>query len=179
MVYGLAAQSGGRLKLTSEVGEGTTVELVLPVATRPAEVRFEANKPIIERGAGTVLLVDDEELVRMSMAAGLRDLGFQVVEAASAAGALEQLREGLVPDVLVTDHMMPGMTGAALAREARNKIPGLPVLMITGYANLGPEETRGLEIMAKPFHRGNLAARIADLMEQSDGKVVRLHSTSE
>ena len=179
MVYGLAAQSGGRFMLTSEVGEGTTVELVLPVATGPAEVRSDAVRPFIERGAGTVLLVDDEELVRMSMAAGLRDLGFQVVEAASAAGALEQLREGLVPDVLVTDHMMPGMTGAALAREARNKIPGLPVLMITGYANLGPEETRGLEIMAKPFHRGNLAARIADLMEQSDGKVVRLHSTSE
>ena len=180
MVYGLAAQSGGRLTLTSKVGEGTTAELVLPVSTEPAEVRLDADTPVIERGAGTVLLVDDEELVRMSIADGLRDLGFQVVEAASAAGALEHLREGLAPDVLVTDHMMPGMTGATLAREARNKIPDLPVLMITGYANLRPAETRGLEVMAKPFHRGDLAARIADMMKQSDATVVGgLHRQSE
>ena len=175
MVYGLAAQSGGKLTLTSAVGQGTSVELVLPVSSGPAEIMPEAETPVIEHGTGTILLVDDEELVRMSIADGLRDLGFKVVEAASAAGALERLREGLAPDVLVTDHMMPGMTGATLAREARNTIPSLPVLMITGYANLRPEETRGLDVIAKPFHRADLAARIADLMEASDGKVVRLH----
>jgi len=179
MVYGLAAQSGGKLTLTSTVGEGTTAELALPVAPAPAEILPILNTPAIDHGVGTVLLVDDEELVRMSVADGLRDLGYKVVEAASAAGALQHLREGLVPDVLVTDHMMPGMTGAHLAREARGKLPDLPVLMITGYANLRPEETRGLDVMAKPFHRGDLAARIADLMVQPDGKVVRLHSTAK
>ena len=175
MVYGLAAQSGGKLTLTSAVGQGTTVELVLPVSAGPAEIMPGMDTPAIEHGTGTILLVDDEELVRMSIADGLRDLGYKVVEAASAAGALERLREGLAPDVLVTDHMMPGMTGATLAREARNTIPSLPVLMITGYANLRPEETRGLDVIAKPFHRADLAARIADLIKASDGKVVRLH----
>lgn len=116
-------------------------------------------------------------LVRMSIADGLRDLGFKVIEAASAAGALEHLREGLVPDVLVTDHMMPGMTGATLAREARRKLPALPVLMITGYSNLRPEETRGLDVITKPFHRGDLAARITNLVARSEnGNVVRLPS---
>ena len=155
------------------------MELVLPVASGPAEIRPETDTPVTGYGAGTVLLVDDEELVRMSIADGLRDLGFKVVEAASAAGALQHLREGLVPDVLITDHMMPGMTGVMLAREARDKLPSLPVLMITGYANLRPEEIRGLDVLAKPFNHGVLAARIADLMKQSDGKVVRLHSTPE
>ncbi|WP_394763803.1 response regulator [Phenylobacterium sp.] len=113
----------------------------------------------------------------MSIADGLRDLGFKVIEAASAAGALEHLREGLVPDVLVTDHMMPGMTGATLAREARRKLPALPVLMITGYSNLRPEETRGLDVITKPFHRGDLAARITNLVARSEnGNVVRLPS---
>lgn len=133
MVYGLAAQSGGRLALTSVVGKGTTAELVLPVATHNTETQPVADTPRIDHGGGTVLLVDDEELVRMSVAEGLRDLGFNVVEAASAAGALEHLRQGLTPDVLVTDHMMPGMTGATLARETRKLLPALPVLMITGY----------------------------------------------
>lgn len=130
--------------------------------------------PLVEAGSGTVLLVDDEELVRLSVADSLRDLGYKVVEAAAASGALERLREGLVPDVLVTDHMMPGMTGAALAHEAR-RLPGLPVLKITGYAKLRPDETRGLEVLNKPFRQGDLAARVADLIERHrTGNIVRL-----
>ena len=118
-----------------------------------------------------MLLVDDEELVRMSIGDGLRDLGYQLVEAASAAGALEHLRQGLAPDLLVTDHMMPGMSGAMLAREARKMLPALPVLMITGASHPG----RGLELMAKPFKRGDLAARIIDLLKQTDaGNIIRL-----
>ena len=175
MVYGLAAQSGGKFTLASTVGEGTTAELVLPIATTPAEIRTSPEAPTIEPGEGTVLLVDDEELVRMSVADGLRDLGYKVVEAASAAGALEHLRQGLAPDVLVTDHMMPGMSGVTLASEARKTLPALPVLMITGYANLPPDQTRGLEVLAKPFQRGDLAARIAGLLKQTDaGNIVRL-----
>ena len=174
MVYGLAAQSGGKFNLTSAPGVGTTAELVLPTAAAPANIPPLSEPLAIDYGEGTVLLVDDEELVRMSIADGLRDLGYKVVEAASAAGALQHLREGLVPNVLVTDHMMPGMTGATLAHEARKRLPGLPVLMVTGYANLRAEETRGLELLAKPFHRGDLATRIAALIDSQDGNVVRL-----
>ena len=180
MVYGLAAQSGGKFILTSTVGMGTTAELVLPVATTPAERQSISEPQAIEPGVGTILLVDDEELVRISVADGLRELGYKVVEAASASGALEHLREGLLPDVLVTDHMMPGMTGTTLAQEARKRLPALPVLMITGYANLRPEETRALEVIAKPFHRGDLAIRVASLIENAaQGRVVQFHGRSQ
>jgi CheY-like chemotaxis protein len=119
----------------------------------------------VKPGSGVVLLVDDEELVRMAVADGLRDAGYTVFEAASAANALERIRQGLTPDILVTDHMMPGMTGAALAREIRSRIPGLPVLMITGYANLRSDETRGLDVLAKPFRQRDLAMRVAEVIE--------------
>ena len=70
---------------------------------------------------------------------------------------------------------MPGMSGLTLAGEARKTLPALPVLMITGYANLPPDQTRGLEVLAKPFQRGDLAARIAGLLKQTDaGNIVRL-----
>ena len=176
MVFGLAAQSGGKLRLTSTLGEGTTAELVLPVSTSSEDlIAFDADLESPVPGAGTILLVDDEELVRMSVADGLRDLGYKVVEAASASGALERLREGLEPDILLTDHMMPGMTGAALAREARSRLPKLQILMITGYANLRPDETKGLEVLAKPFQQAALAIKVAELMHRvSNGNVVKL-----
>ena len=168
MVHGLAAQSGGSLVLTSVLGEGTTAALSLPVAEGRAEAAPHSPAALdVASGTGTLLIVDDEELVRMSVAEGLRNLGYDVVEAASAAGALERLREGLRPDLLVTDHLMPGMTGVALAREARARLSDLPVLMITGYANLRQDETRGIEILAKPFQLHDLARRVADLLERN------------
>jgi CheY-like chemotaxis protein len=112
-----------------------------------------------------VLLVDDEDLVRTSTASVLRELGYQVREAASAAEALAVMRAGTPPDVVVTDHMMPGMTGAQLAPELRRYSAGLPILMITGFASLTPEQTFGLDVLAKPFSLGDLASRVAGLLE--------------
>ena len=164
MVYGLAAQSGGRLNLTSTPGQGTTVELILPGALTGVEGAMPAQGLVPGRGAGTILLVDDEELVRLSVADGLRELGYTVVEATSASDALVRLEAGLVPDLLLTDHMMPGMTGVALAQEARRRHADLPVLMITGYANLGPDEARALEVLAKPFQPTDLALKLAGML---------------
>lgn len=168
MVHGLAAQSGGAFRLVSEIGRGTTASLLLPIAAEPASLVsvFDQGKSTF-RGTGTVLLVDDEELVRLSVADTLREFGFKVVEAASASGALAQLGKGLRPDVLVTDHMMPGMTGASLARQARRDLPDLPVLLITGYANLRNEESQGLDVLGKPFRQVDLALRIATLIKQA------------
>nr|WP_245639165.1 response regulator [Rubellimicrobium mesophilum] len=165
MVHGLAAQSGGLFKLSSRVGEGTAAVLWLPVASEEAarEPAAETVAPRAPRPA-MVLLVDDEPLVRLSTAEGLRDLGYEVVEVGTAAEALEALRMGLQPDAAVTDHMMPGMTGAQLAAELRERAPGLPVLMITGYANLPPEQTRGLTVLAKPFRQADLATLLAQLL---------------
>jgi len=164
MVHGLAAQSGGAFRIESGVGEGTTATLWLPVATgAPSPVRSpELNEEIVA-GNGKVLLVDDEELVRASVAASLREMGFDVIEASSGTAALDVLRSGLKPDVLVTDHMMPGMSGASLARLAKESSPSLRVLLVTGYANLTSTESAGLDVLAKPFRMADLVSRIAHL----------------
>jgi CheY-like chemotaxis protein len=179
MVHGLALQSGGAFRLASAVDVGTTATLWLPVARQlPAAMpaATELDAPMAPWRAA-LLLVDDEPLVRASTAELLQELGYEVAEAGSAAEALDLVRTGYVPELMVTDHMMPGMSGARLAAELRARVPGLPVLMVTGYASLRAEETHGLEVLAKPFAFAELATRIAALIEpppRLDGNVVNL-----
>ncbi|WP_156362779.1 PAS domain-containing protein [Rubellimicrobium mesophilum] len=166
MVHGLAAQLGGALTIRSRPGLGTNVELWLPVAedggiaeAGPPDDPREAAVP----GNGTVLLVDDEDLVRATAADMLADLGYGVVEASSAEEALRRLEAGPPPDLLLTDHLMPGLTGTELARIARSRDPGLPVLVISGYADaegIDPDLPR----LAKPYRRSDLAASLAGLV---------------
>jgi CheY-like chemotaxis protein len=163
MVHGLAAQLEGALTISSSPGEGTKVDLWLPVSLVGIEVEGQTPSPT-ERptGLGTALLVDDEDLVRMSTADMLMDLGYKVVEATSAEDALKLVAEGLEPDVLVTDHLMPGMTGVELARNLRLARPELPVLLISGYAEaegIGPEIAR----LTKPFRNAELAESLAGI----------------
>lgn len=166
MVHGLAAQSGGAFQLTSEIGIGTTVALWLPLSDAPAASTIDGGEnDTIETRAARLLLVDDEELVRVATADSLREFGYEVTEAASAAHALSQVRDGLRPDLVVTDHMMPGMTGAQLANELRALVPDVPVLLITGYANLRPDELNDLPVLAKPFRMTDLVARVEALLE--------------
>jgi PAS domain S-box-containing protein len=165
MVHGLALQSGGAFQLASTLGTGTTATLWLPVARAAAAdaAVSEAAAPAAPREA-LLLLVDDEELVRTSIAALLEELGYVVVAVGSAAAALEQLRGGLLPDLVVTDHMMPGMTGAQLAVAMRERVHGMPVLMITGYANLKEDDQPGIDVLAKPFAFSELAEKVAALL---------------
>ena len=167
MVHGLAAQSGGHFDLRSRPGEGTTAVLWIPVAPAPAvePAPPEAALPTAPRGS-LVLLVDDEELVREATAEGLRELGYEVVEVGTAANAIELVRRGLRPDALVTDHMMPGMLGADLAADLLARLPKLAVLMITGYANLPPERTRGIPVLSKPFRQAEIATVLAGLLDR-------------
>lgn len=164
MVHGLAAQLGGALTLKSSLGAGTTVELLLPAATNAVAAREAAGDEKHEAQAGRALLIDDEELVRGSTAAMLEELGFEVVQCDSAATALAQIEAGLTVDLVVTDHLMPDLTGAELARRLRSARPTLPVLIISGYA-----ETDGIAAdlprLAKPFRQTDLARSIAKLPE--------------
>ncbi len=114
-----------------------------------------------------VLLVDDDRMVRYTTALLLGDLGYQVSEAASAEEALGEVERGLAPDLLVTDHLMADKTGVQLAEELRQRFPQLPVLVITGYANLRPEQLNGFEVLTKPFRHNELAERLARLLEAS------------
>ena len=114
----------------------------------------------------TVLLVDDEDLVRATTAESMRELGYDVVEANGAERALEAVRDGLAPDLVVTDLMMPGMTGADFAMVLRGQRPDLPILLITGYANLDPDRIRGLPVLAKPFRQAELATALSTLLPE-------------
>jgi PAS domain S-box-containing protein len=165
MVQGLAAQSGGGLAIASQQGSGTQVTVWLPITDEliGAEGGDTFDAPVAPRPIH-VLLVDDEDMVRYTTRLQLRDLGYQVSDAPSAAAAMQLIDNGLVPDVLVTDHIMADRTGAQLAQDLRRRFAGLPVLIITGYANLTPSQIRGYEVLAKPFRRAELAARLLQLV---------------
>ncbi|TXC72469.1 response regulator [Sphingomonas ginsenosidivorax] len=168
MVHGLAAQSGGTLTLTSEPGAGTSVELWLP-ATEEAAVDLgeQVAEPVVARQAATVLLVDDEELVRAATADMLRDIGYTVIEVGSATQALSAVRSGLAADVLVSDYLMPGMTGGQLIHELRTIGVQLPALLVTGYAAAGEDVPADVQRLAKPFRQVDLAARVDELLRPS------------
>ena len=170
MIHGLAAQSGGTLTLASEAGRGTRVELWLPVTQdQPSAAADRRSDPVPARRAAKVLLVDDEEIVRTATADMLRDIGYQVVEAASGSQALAAIRGGVDVELLVTDYLMPGMTGAALIAELRDSGHGLPTLLITGYAATGTDVPADVPRLAKPFRQIDLAARVDELLHQPRG----------
>jgi CheY-like chemotaxis protein len=157
MVYGFAKQSNGAFRIDSEPGEGTTAELWLPRAPEHAlgeEARRE--EPIV---SGTlpplrIMLVDDHEEVRSTTAAMLSDLGHEVAEAATGAAALDMLNgDDCKYDVMITDYAMPNLSGADFLREARTLCPGVPALIITGYAEAEAIRDRpdGVEVLLKPF----------------------------
>jgi PAS domain S-box-containing protein len=163
MVHGLASQLGGALNVESRLGVGTNIELWLPASDLPADEAELAAAPAAEpAAAGTALLVDDEELVRESTADMLEDLGYEVIEAASAEEALRLIGDGLRPDVLVTDHLMPGMNGTELANTVRADLPGTPVLIVSGYAEvdgIAPDVPR----LVKPFRSSDLATSLSEV----------------
>ncbi|MET3713166.1 PAS domain S-box-containing protein [Sphingomonas trueperi] len=156
MVHGLASQLGGTMGLSSRLGEGTEVELWLPVSAEALAVHEAPQRHEPHDGAGTVLLVDDEDMVRGTAAEMLRALGYQVQLADSAEAALAMLDKGLAPDLLVTDHLMPGMTGTELAREVQARLGKLPTLIVSGYADV---EGLGRDFahLPKPFRQADLA----------------------
>ena len=173
MIYGFVRQSGGQVRIYSELGQGTLVCLYLPrhlgaeeLATPSTEL---AVAPRAERGE-TVLIVDDEPTVRMLVTEVLEDLGYTALEAADGAAALKLLQSDIHIDLLVTDVGLPGgLNGRQVADAGRATRPKLKVLFITGYAEnavVGNGQLeRGMEILTKPFPLESLATRIKDLIQ--------------
>ena len=175
MIYGFAQQSGGQVRIYSEVGEGTTVCIYLPrhygeIADDDASTKTNAL-PRSEQGE-TVLVVDDEPTVRMLVTDILEDLGYTAIEAADSAAGLKVLQSDVRIDLLVTDVGLPGgMNGRQMADAARVGRPGLKVLFITGYAensllgngHLAP----GMAVLTKPFAVETMAARIRSMIGSS------------
>ncbi|QNN68664.1 PAS domain-containing protein [Sphingomonas lutea] len=178
MVHGLASQLGGALTIDSRPGLGTNVALWLPRTddvAAPVTIPTEPTGP--RDSQGQVLLVDDEELVRASTADMLAGLGYGVIEAESAEQAMLLVEQGLEPDLLVTDHLMPGMTGTELARRLRDEKPDMPVLVVSGYTDI-EGIAADLPRLTKPFRNDDLAAKLATLgLGAADGSSAHAHKS--
>jgi CheY-like chemotaxis protein len=177
MIYGFAQQSGGQVRIYSEVGKGTTVCIYLPRHYGDISVDDPNAKltvlPRSEQGE-TVLVVDDEPSVRLIVTDILEDLGYTAIEAGDSAAGLKVLQSNVRIDLLITDVGLPGgMNGRQMADAARVSRPSLKVLFITGYAenailgngHLAP----GMAVLTKPFPIETMAARILSMIE--GGKV--------
>ncbi len=172
MIHGFVRQSGGQVRIYSEIGKGTTMCLYLPRYQGDVDGDEDVGMtPVVEGGHGeTVLVIDDEETVRMLVAEVLGDAGYNVIEAPDGPSGLEILRSDRRIDLLVSDVGLPGgMNGRQVADAARVSRPDLKVLFITGYAEnaavgnglLAP----GMEVLTKPFVMGDLAAKVHDMIE--------------
>ncbi|MCW2317331.1 PAS domain S-box-containing protein [Rhodoblastus acidophilus] len=164
MVQGLAAQSGGALRLHSEIGRGATVDLWLPQAPagmQPAAAAAPSLDADADEGAPMkILVVDDDALVAMGTVAMLEDLGHAVFEANSGRKALDVVDQHPDFDLVITDHAMPGMTGCELAGKLQSLRPDLPIILATGYAELPAGRDPGLPRLAKPFRQDELIAAL-------------------
>jgi len=169
-VYGFAEQSGGSVRIESEIGRGTSIILTLPRTERiPADV-----KPVIDFGqarpkaSGSILLVEDDDEVSSLVTDMLRELGYIVTRAASAEAALGAMANARTIDLIFSDIMMPGeMDGLDLAREARRRRPGLPILLTSGYADAAIREAgrENIRVLRKPYNIDLLAQTLSEVLK--------------
>jgi PAS domain S-box-containing protein len=163
MVHGLAEQLRGALRLSSEMGRGTTAEIWLPASEASAETEppTVSQEGRAEVGKASILVVDDDPLVASSTAEMLAALGHSVIEANSGEGAVNILNSGEKIDLLITDYLMPRMTGLQLARTAKEIRPDLAILLATGYADLPAGSDVKLPRISKPYLLPELQTEIA------------------
>lgn len=164
MIHGFAAQSGGRLVLKSAPGQGATAEMWLPTAQSVGtteEAAVEEERPRSAEKPLSVLVVDDDALVLMNTTAMLEDLGHDVFEASSGEQALQVLGRMSNVDLVITDQLMPGMTGLQLVTAIRADHPDLPVILATGYSDAQVATAPNVPRLAKPFLQKDLARAVA------------------
>ena len=164
MVHGMAEQSGGKLLLKSKPGKGTSAEIYLPVAPDEAALPADSAAAHVYSPSDrklAILTVDDDPLVALNTSALLEELGHTVYSAPSALRALDILHQEKQIDLMITDQLMPDMTGSELAARIRTENAQIPIILATGYAELAPGEGEGLPRLAKPFSQRELAEAIA------------------
>ncbi len=172
MIYGFARQSDGHVKIESKPGMGTTINLYLPRHAGEAETQgaLEQGAEVQPSGVGqTVLVVEDEALVRLLIVDVLDELGYKAVEASDGPSGLRILQSPQRVDLLITDIGLPGLNGRQVADAARLLRPDLKVLFMTGYAEnaaitkgiLSP----GMQMITKPFAMDALTKRIRELLQ--------------
>jgi two-component system, cell cycle sensor histidine kinase and response regulator CckA len=169
MVYGFVKQIGGYVWVESEPGVGSTFAIYLPAASE--EVSQNSPCAVITasgRGAGTVLLVEDEESLRTLTRSILEQGGYSVLEACNGTEAVEIARENSGPiHLLLTDMVMPGMNGRAVAEKVGQLYPGIRVAYMSGYTGFNTRENASLNavVIAKPFTRNILLQKLSEALE--------------
>jgi signal transduction histidine kinase/ActR/RegA family two-component response regulator len=168
-VYGIVEQAGGTITLASRAGQGTRVDVLLPVAERRPEVVMPAA-PVVSSGSELILLVEDEHSVRAVVTKMLTAHGYAVVAADNPIDALERLaEEAFVPDLIVSDLVMPGLSGVELAERVASLRPGLRVLFISGYSGHSMLEDNCLveevQLVEKPFTAAALTQAVRQMLD--------------
>ena len=169
MVYGFLKQSGGHVKIYSEVGAGTTVKLYFPREVATEDALIAAPSGEVQGGEETILVVEDDDEVREVAVSMLAELGYRVVKARDAASALVIVDSGIPIDLIFTDVMMPGTVRSPdLARKAKERLPNVTVLFTSGYTQNaivhGGRLDPGVELLAKPYTREALARKIRHVL---------------
>ena len=169
MVYGFVKQSGGHIRIYSEVGSGTTIKLYLPRAHQSEDVLVPLSAAPISGGPETILVAEDDAEVRSTVVETLKELGYRVLTANDAASALAVIESGVTIDLLFTDVVMPGtLKSPELARKAKERLPGVAVLFTSGYTENaivhGGRLDVGVELLSKPYSREMLARKVRQAM---------------
>lgn len=172
MVYGFAKQSGGHVNIYTELGQGTTVRLYLPRSVNAVMRAMEETEVVAAGGVEHILLVEDNDSMRETAQRMLNALGYRVTAVVHAPAALAALRNGLQPDLLLTDIVMPeGKSGFDLADEVRRQWPSIRLLFTSGYATgaleSNPNARRGVPILSKPFRQNDLAGMVRRALDSS------------
>ena len=165
MVYGFVKQSGGHVKLYSEVGVGTTVKVYLPRAHESEDIFSPAEPEVLLGGRETILVVEDDDEVRSTVIETLKELGYKVLSANNASAALAVIESGAHVDILFTDVVMPGaLKPSEFAKKAKRLLPKISILFTSGYTENsivhGGKLDAGLELLSKPYSREALAKKM-------------------
>ncbi len=174
MIYGLVKQSGGHVTIYSEEGVGTTVKMYLPKSLAGTEEKRHVERETVPRARGeTILVVEDDADVRTLTVALLRDLGYEILEAADGDSALAALDKASRVDLLFSDVVLPGgMSGPKLANEVKSRVPGISVLYTSGYTDNSIVHQgridKGVQLLNKPFRKATLAQTVRSVLDKAD-----------
>ena len=169
MVYGFVRQSGGHIRIDSEIGRGSAIKFYLPRSMQAEDDLTDAEAAPVTGGSEVILVAEDDEHVRETVVAMLTDLGYRVLRAKDAQSALSIIESGMPIDLLFTDVIMPGpMKSTELARKVRERMPNLAVLFTSGYTEDAFAEPGGpgesVELLSKPYSREALARKLRHML---------------
>jgi predicted ATPase/signal transduction histidine kinase/DNA-binding response OmpR family regulator len=169
MVYGFVKQSGGHVKVYSELGQGTTIRIYLPRSRQAEDAATEVDTSPVTGGTETVLVAEDDEAVRNTVVDLLTEFGYRVLQAKDAQGALAIIESGAAIDLLFTDVVMPGpLRSPELARRAAQRLPTLGILFTSGYTQNaivhGGRLDEGIELLSKPYTREELGRKVRQIL---------------